>query len=486
MRAAVGRSDFLSLSIIAGALSSEGDFLPFTDGARKPWESCVVLTSASVYRKLQEASGESTDPAPEPQRASRMSGELGLWGPAGSPTEPDLPHQLGLFPKSGRLLKSESEDSGVEMAGNENSPSTPLGSESSFSLDCLDGFQPSTADSAASDPEEGCPEAEGPEEPDPLRERAYLRNLSVSKKLAQVLQRSRKLHAPSRSPKPLGRNSLSLVELELLASYGLQGLSGKEGAAEGHSQALSSRRSLEGQSTESCGEEAEVRRDSSLTLPGQGLRYLEHICLMLEKIAQLQQANLQLQQQQKAMESRLWGQQAENAVPSEERPCRAPEEGGLSQPEPENRVEVEMQEEDLPLDSWRPHPFRARSASDTRVLQDLPRSSENEPVCSRKTAVHCVSSPTLLDQPDWGAHTLPPNMRPRNDRSHWGKVKVLINRITRKSIRASEPSPFGESAIDSRHCSLEASLEKQGSHPRRSFLPALGVKKHRSKTLSVR
>ncbi|XP_053872542.1 uncharacterized protein C8orf58 homolog isoform X1 [Malaclemys terrapin pileata] len=456
------------------------------DGARKPWESCVVLTSASIYRKLQEASGESTDPAPEPQRGSRMSSELGLWGPAGSPTEPGLPHQLGLFPKTGRLLKSESEDSGVEMAGNENSPSTPLGSESSFSLDCLDGFQPSTADSAASDPEEGCPEAEGPEEPDPLREQVYLQNLSVSKKLAQVMQRSRKLHVPSRSPKPLGRKSLSLVELELLASYGSQGLSGKVGAAEGHSQALSGCRSLEEQSTESCGEEAEVRRDPSLTLPGQGLRYLEHVCLMLEKIAQLQRANLQLQQQQKVMESRLWGQQAENVVPSEERPCRAPEEQGLSQPEPENRAEVEMQEEDLPLDSWRPHHFRARSASDTGMLQDLTRSSENEPACSRKPATHCVSSPTLLDQPDWGAHTLPPNMRPRNDRSHWGKVKVLINRITRKSIRASEPSLFGESAVDSRQCSLEASREKQCSHPRRSFLPALGVKKHRSKTLSVR
>ncbi|KAG6934488.1 chromosome 8 orf 58 [Chelydra serpentina] len=296
------------------------------------------------------------------------------------------------------------------------------------------------------------------------------------------MQRSRKLHAPSRSPKPLSQKSLNLVDLELLASYGLQGLSGQGGAAEGHSQALSGRRSLEEQSTESRGEEAEGQPDPSLTLPGQGLRYLEHVCLMLEKIAQLQQANLQLRQQQKAMESRLQGQQAEKAGPSEERPCGAPEERGLPQPDlaPESRAEVEMQEEDLPLDSWRPHHFRARSAS------DLTRSSEKEPVCSRKTAMHCVSSPTLLDQPDWGAHTLPPNMKPRNERSHWGKVKVLINRITRKSIRASEPSPFGESAIDSRHCSLEASLEKQGSHSRRSFLPALGVKKHHSKTLSVR
>ncbi|XP_067399841.1 uncharacterized protein C8orf58 homolog isoform X2 [Emydura macquarii macquarii] len=431
-----------------------------------------------------------------------MSGELDVLGQAGSPMEPvlpgDLPHQLGLFPKGGRLLKSESEDSGVEMAGSENSPSTLLGSESSFSLDCLDGFQPSTAGCGASDPEESCPKAEGPEESDSLRERAYLRSLSASKKLAQVVQRSRKLHVSDRSPKALGRKSLSLVDFELLASCDLQGLSGQGGAAEGHDQACSSHRSLEEQSPESCGEAAEeVRRDPTLPLPGQGLLYLEHVCRMLEKIARLQQANLQLQQQQKAMESRLWGQQAENVVSSEERSCRAPEEGGLSQPEPGGRVEVELQEQDLPPDSWRPHHFRARSASDTGALLDLPRTSadngrprwlfpaENEPVCSRKTAVHCGSSPALLDQPDWGAHTLPPRMRPRNDHSHWGKIKVLINRITRKSIRASEPSPFGESAMDSRHCSLEASLAKQGSHSR-SFLPLPGVKKHRSKTLPVR
>ncbi|XP_075766829.1 uncharacterized protein C8orf58 homolog isoform X3 [Pelodiscus sinensis] len=413
-------------------------------GAQKPRESCVVLTSASVYRKLQEASGGSTDPpSPEPQRGSGMSGELGVWGQAESPTEPVLPG--GLFPKSGRLLKSESEDSGVEMAGNENAPSTPLGSESSFSLDCLDGFLPS----AAGDPAQSCPESEQPGEPDPLGERAYLQSLSVSRKLAQVVQRSRKFHAPSRSLKPLGRKSLNLPELELLASCGLQGLSGQERAAEGQSQAGAGCWSLEARSPE----EAEARRDASFALPGQGLRYLEHVCLMLETIAQLQQANRQLQQQQKVMASQPWGRPEESAVPAEDRSCRAPEEQEPAQPNPApgSRAEVEMQEEDLPLAAWRPHHFRARSASDTGMLQDLTRSSENEPACSRKTAGHCVSSPTLLDQPDWGAQTLPPSRRPRNDRSHWGKVKVLINRITRKSLRAHEPLPCGESAVESRH-----------------------------------
>lgn len=50
-------------------------------------------------------------------------------------------------------------------------------------------------------------------------------------------------------------------------------------------------------------------RDPGLTLPGQGLRYLEHVCQMLERIAQLQKANLRLQQQQAVMESRLRSQE---------------------------------------------------------------------------------------------------------------------------------------------------------------------------------
>ncbi|XP_074837862.1 uncharacterized protein C8orf58 homolog isoform X2 [Carettochelys insculpta] len=411
-----------------------------------------------------------------------MSSELGGWGQAGSPTDPGL--SGGLFPKSGRLLKSESEDSGVEMAGNENSPCTPLGSQSSFSLECLDGFQPSAA---ASGPEERCPEAERPGELEPLQERAHLQSLSVSKKLAQVVQRSRTLHTPSRSPKLLARRSLNLAELELLASCGLQGLSGRGRAAEGHSQPGSGCWSLQERSTEPCGEEAEVRQDPSLALPGQGLRYLEHVCLMLEKIAQLQRAYLQLQQQQKAMEHQQWGPPAGNAVPSVERPGRAPQQREPAQPDPApgTREELEMQEEDLPVGSWRPHHFRAHLASDTGV-QDQTGSSESEPARCRKTAVHCVSSSTLLDQSDWGARTLPPSLRLRHDRLHWGKVGVLIDRLTRKSLRPSELSPLRESAGDSRPYSLDASLEKAGSRPRSSFLPTLGVKKHRSKTLSVR
>uniref|UniRef100_A0A8B9CI90 DUF4657 domain-containing protein n=1 Tax=Anser brachyrhynchus TaxID=132585 RepID=A0A8B9CI90_9AVES len=139
----------------------------------------------------------------------------------------------------GRLLKSESEDSGVEMASNENSPSTPLGSESSFSLD---GFQP-----ARGDPQKSPPGGErGAEPPRPLRSR------SASRKPGQ--QRSRR-------------------------------------------QRQLSRRSTSAGDPRGLGAEEPEAAEAEGAMPGQGLRYLEHICQMLERVARLQQDNRLLRQQ---------------------------------------------------------------------------------------------------------------------------------------------------------------------------------------------
>lgn len=147
------------------------------DGPWETAESCVVRSSASVYRRLQES------PRQPP-------GGMSAWGPPPPPPlSPSSP------PASGRLLKSESEDSGVEMASNEHSPSTPLGSESSFSLD---GFPP----------EKKLPgEEPGAEPPRPPR------NCSASKKLVQAAQRSRRQRVPGRCPRQLGRHSASTADL---------------------------------------------------------------------------------------------------------------------------------------------------------------------------------------------------------------------------------------------------------------------------------
>ncbi|XP_066495750.1 uncharacterized protein C8orf58 homolog [Tiliqua scincoides] len=461
------------------------------DSTWRPAENRVVLTSVSMYRKLQ-------DP-PVPKLAicleleDKVSSEMGGWDQAGSPTEQDflqgLPDSLGFLPtSSGRLLKSESEDSGVEMASSDHSPSTPVGSEKSFSLDCLDGFQPSSEDTAPSPPgpQETCPQGPPLHGPAPASDQAYHRNLSVSRKLAQVVQRSQRHRLPGRATRPLGQRPQSLEDLEGLKPSSLprtiDGHVAVAATAGGSCGAFSDCSSTpEEQST---AEEVRVLDGPLLTMPGQGLRYLEHICQMLEKIAELQRANLRLQHQQQVMECRIRAQESENEVPSEEDPGQTTVE---SLPEDPTTPEMAEEEEDpSALGSWRSHHFRPRSASETVLRSPARNLAGNKPDGPRTAVAHSASSPSLLDQPDGGSQTLPSGMKLKNEHSHWSKVKVLINRMTRKSVRAAEPTQLGKPASGSGQCRTDIVTDKQGSHPRRHFLPTLGAKKHRSNPLSMR
>ncbi|XP_067168485.1 uncharacterized protein C8orf58 homolog isoform X2 [Apteryx mantelli] len=355
-----------------GAFSVE--LLRGRDGSWETVESCVVRTSASVYRRLQES--PAARPAP-------MSGEAPVaWGlppEPGSPGSP--PPRLGSFPASGRLLKSESEDSGVEMASNENSPRTPLGSESGFSLD---GFQP-----AHGDPEK----SRLGEEPAP-RERPP-RGLSASKKLAQAAQRSRRQRAPGRSPRQLGRRSASAADLEALARRGRRGAEPRGGPSASQEPSVEP---LEGD-----GQPA----------PGQGLRYLEHVCQMLERIARLQQANRQLQLQQQAAESRHQGPAAAAAS--------APATPAREEPRRSDR-------------------FRARSSSDSQALAE-PRWS---PAPCRRAPGHAASSPSLLEPPPPpppGEAEMEAEAEAGAGRRRWGRVKALLTRVARRSLRGRAAPP---------------------------------------------
>ncbi|XP_060106805.1 uncharacterized protein C8orf58 homolog isoform X1 [Heteronotia binoei] len=456
------------------------------DGAWKPLESSVVLTSVSMYRNLQDPQSP-RECSLKLKLDDKISSEMDRWGEAGSPTEllphKGLNHQLGFIPTSGRLLKSESEDSGVEMASSDHSPSTPVDSEKSFSLDCMDGFQPLAKDCATVVSHDSSPEAEEQAEPDPSQDRPYQRNLSVSKKLAQVVQRSQKHRLPGRSPRQLSQRPRSLLDLERLKAYCIHqpaSVDGVVGAACGGYRST----------TSGCNAPAEqhmeavVQDEPSLTMPGQGLRYLEHICQMLEKIAQLQRANQRLQYQHQIMECRLRAQESENDGLSEE----TPEELRLTgtEPPPGCQAGTEMEESPYSPSSYYPHHFRARSASDTHVVVSPVHHSESKPDQSGKAAARFSSSPNLLDQPDGGSRTLPPGMKLKNEHSHWGKVKVLINRMKRKSVQTNEQTPFGEGAPSGRWSRTDDVSDKQELHPRRRFLPTLGAKKRLSKHFPMR
>ncbi|KAM6341731.1 uncharacterized protein C8orf58 homolog [Podargus strigoides] len=289
-----------------------------------PWEtveSCVVRTSASVYRRLQES------PRHPP-------GGVSAWGPP-----PPPPLSPGSPPASGRLLKSESEDSGVEMASNEHSPSTPLGSERSFSLD---GFAP----------EKTPPGKEpGSEPPRPPRSR------SASRRLVQAAQRSRRQRAPGRCP--------------------------RHGASVGR----------DPQEPGPEDPEDEAVPEGGLPVPGQGLRYLEHVCQMLERMARLQQDNRLLRQQ-------AAGARRTRPGPTRELPGQDPA-------------------------AWRGERFRPRSCSDSQAPAP-------DPGPCRRTWGHSASSPSLLDPSESGAGAPAPD---KDGSWHWGRVKVLLTRLTRRSVR---------------------------------------------------
>nr|XP_060643599.1 uncharacterized protein C8orf58 homolog [Anolis sagrei ordinatus] len=434
----------------------------------------VVLTSVRMYRKH-----------PDPQAQVSLSLELGnkmtpkvdRWGEAGSPTDP-APHQLSFLPTSGRLLKSESEDSGVELASNDHSPSSPVGSEESFSLD---GFQPGVEDS----PPPVSPKEKGSGVEDPIQDCTYLRSLSVSRKLAQVVQRSQKHRLPGRSLGPLSHRPRSLMDLEEMKPFHLPQLASVDGIVD-MANAGDDRVLFGCKTPEECSIQEQVPEEPSLSMPGQGLRYLEHICQMWEKIAHLQRANLRLQHQQQIMECKIRAQKLENEGFSEET-SEDPELVEVG-PLPANASEMEREPDGdaASPNSWHTHQFRARSASDTRMLRSPARSHLNKADGSRKSAAHSASSPNLLDQLDGGSHTLPANIRVKNEHSNWGKVKVLINRMKRKSLRSNETGSLDHLAAGSRQCREDTVLDKQEPVLRRRFLPALGTKKRHSKHLSIR
>ncbi|XP_050766221.1 LOW QUALITY PROTEIN: uncharacterized protein C8orf58 homolog [Gymnogyps californianus] len=316
-------------------------------GRDGPWEtaeSCVVRTSASVYRRLQESPWQPL-------------GGMSAWEPP-----PPPPFSPGSPPASGRLLKSESEDSGVEMASNEHSPSTPLGSESSFSLD-------------------GFPSEKSPPREEPGTEPPRLpRSRSASKKLVQAAQRSRRQRAPGRCPRQLGRRSASAADLRAEPARDPREPEGGGARAPGSPRAPR------------CPQAAP---EAVLPVPGQGLRYLEHVCQMLERLAQLQQDNRLLRQQ--AADAR---RTRPDAVPTPEPPGQDP---GM----------------------WRGERFRPRSCSDSQAPAP-------DPGPCRRMWGHSASSPSLLDPSESGAGALTPD---KDGRSHWGRVKVLLTRLTRRSLR---------------------------------------------------
>ncbi|XP_034517166.1 uncharacterized protein C8orf58 homolog isoform X3 [Ailuropoda melanoleuca] len=319
------------------------------------------------------------------------------------------------------LLKLASRDSGVEMVVGD-SPLTPSPGLSQDSLD----FEPA-----------GSPVPLGLASLEPA---AHLGRLLASRKLEQVLERSRQLPT---SPASVSRYPCSLksprepeCEMPLFGA-------GEQEAAKAET------------ALEAGVEEAEVAGglgpEAWACLPGQGLRYLEHLCLVLEQMARLQQLCLQLQTQ---------------------RPPRDPE-------------SEEEEEEGEPPVAPSPPPSRARGHQVHEQLSQM-QGTGAKPAAPLKVGPPGANPPRLLEATAEPAHIFPPSQGHKRDLSHWNKVKVLLNRIRWRSPKHPDsPAPpdglGAQPRIESRGVP-----ERPPCQPlRKTFMPSFVVKKQRAKNLSV-
>ncbi|XP_068408529.1 uncharacterized protein C8orf58 homolog isoform X3 [Eschrichtius robustus] len=319
------------------------------------------------------------------------------------------------------LLKLASQDSGVEMAVGDSSLATSPG----LSQDSLN-FEPMRSAE---------PLALGAMEPP-----AHLSRLPASRNLEQVLERSRQLPTSSaslshyRSPKPPSNPECEMP---------LFGAGGQE--------------ATEAESDLEAGlEEAEVvgglGPEAWACLPGQGLRYLEHLCLVLEQMARLQQLCLQLQTRRGPGVSELWavGPAGRQDPKEEEKPALAPS------PPPSHAPGSEVH------GPWerlsQPEETGARTASAPKV---------GVPSASPSRLSEALAEP---------AHTFP------SSQGH--RVKVLLNRIRWRSPRPAEPAaPCDGSAP--RIASRDLPERPAGQTLQKTFMPSLVVKKQRAKNVTV-
>ncbi|XP_032326818.1 uncharacterized protein C8orf58 homolog [Camelus ferus] len=305
------------------------------------------------------------------------------------------------------LLKLASQDSGVEMAAGDSSPATSRGlSQDSLTFEPM-GSPEALALGAVEDP-------------------THKSRLLASRKLEQVLERSRQLPT---SPASLSQHYRSLSPpCQPECEKPLFGAGGQE--------------ATEAESDLEAGlEEAEVvRPEAQACLPGQGLRYLEHLCLVLEQTARLQQLYLQLQ-------TRRAG-------------------------DPE---EEESEESAVAPSSPSSH------APGSEVHEPWERLSQTEKTGAKtasppKAGVPSPSPPRLSEAPAEQAHTF--------SSSQGHRVKVLLNRIRWRSPRPAEPAALPDSPAP--RTASGGLRERPPCHPpRKTFMPSLAVKKQRTKNLSV-
>ncbi|KAJ1090817.1 hypothetical protein NDU88_003946 [Pleurodeles waltl] len=454
-------------------------------------DGCLVLTSTSTYRRL--ADNEERVMAAS---ASRMDGDLDVWEPEEESLGESIGQQLGadgffqafdFYAKGHRLVKSESEDSGVEMGSGEASPSTPSESDQSFLLDGPELPQKLNWPSPGKDVAETRVDAQSGKEED-WRDVVPQK---VNTKLEQAMQRSKK--ARTSAGRPVCRmasaalvrrhsgGSLPSLGMGSFQAGALQDMGASMDTLEENWRHCQEPRRAPGRRRvklaqpqlqnleEDCQQEMEMEKDDPLVLPGQGLRYLEHVCQVLEKMAELQRNNRSLRRQKRAIQARLRGTASEQEI------CGAVPPLGASQPDLHLTHQTDAATGG-PRVSFRE---RSMSTSDVGNLWDFAPIQGTLARPPATISAPFVSTPDLKDTPDGWIPSNVPYLRQKSEPSQWERVKELISKIARKAV---DPPNTLRKASFYRHAQASrgnTGLENPRPAPRKAFLPNIVVKKQK-------
>ncbi|XP_075711535.1 uncharacterized protein C8orf58 homolog [Rhinoderma darwinii] len=416
-------------------------------------EGCVLLGSTAVYRRLMDPTSHCPGPA--------ISHYVQLAANHGG--------SRGCIVVRKRFEKSESEDSGVELP-----PPSPFGSESSYNPDeseSLEGSTPEYPESLESptpeDPEgpkstaiENQGSVAEPEEHSALKNTESFKMLpdkdtdtmehfftqqrerdtsGVPHKLEQAILRSRRQRSSSRESI---QNRTARHSRQYVGSLKDQ-----------------RREKFFSHQTKSPTPQSQENKDQDpLLLPGDGLRYLESLCQMLEQIAELQQKNQRLQQEKREAEGKLHNKVLflDSCVCGASPASRDSDNDQTDNPHPEEKTRE-------------PKHYRKRSSSHAAVLLSLARPTDNGFRKTEKMNPQYVSVPNLQEEEDRRPHR-----NCKAEASQWYKVKEMLSRLARKGVGPIHGT--AQTVEPHNNCRTQTLLEGNPQHPRRLFLPGLVIR----------
>ncbi|XP_018110529.1 uncharacterized protein LOC108712697 isoform X2 [Xenopus laevis] len=195
-------------------------------------------------------------------------------------------------------------------------------------------------------------------------------------------------------------------------------------------------------------------KEDPLSLPGEGLKYLESLCNMMEQIAELQQRNQALQQEKRDEEHRLrhrmpidsciCGSTTSLMVPAQDST-----DGALTDERP-----------------WEPKHYRKRSSSHTGVLWSLERNPGRSLVSADKRDPHFISVPNLQEE---ARQNSVPNLK--GEVSQWHRLKDLVSKLAQKAAGSGSMSADKQGT-----CRSQVTLDGSSKHPQRLIFPGLVIR----------